>query len=246
MDESAESAEPVAEVKSEDKSEDAEEPAAKKSKTEDEEEVKETEEEKKAKLEAVKLAAEEERKAKEREYPKYKYDHGLLMACGFFDDAYQGAIRRSDLVEILQFSGLGISNMQLTNLLRKCALGHDSISYSKMFSDIPIDFEWERPEGLVLSRSSHKNGAGVAKLDSEKLRETVKELDSVKIEAAKVAGLLQKIKELEEKLNPPVVEEPVAEASETAEPTETDDKMEESESKTEAVKEAEAVEESTE
>merc|ERR1712071_359007 len=299
MDESAESAEPVAEVKSEDKSEDAEEPAAKKSKTEDEEEVKETEEEKKAKLEAVKLAAEEERKAKEREYPKYKYDHGLLMACGFFDDAYQGAIRRSDLVEILQFGGLGISNMQLTNLLRKCALGHDSISYSKMFSDIPIDFEWERPEGLVLSRNSHKNDAGVAELDSqglraqvdasrlatdnargasaayieelervrsklertesdkerqherartniEKLRETVKELDSVKVEAAKVAGLLQKIKELEDKLNPPVVEEPVAEASETAEPTETDDKMEESESKTEAVKEAEAVEGPTE
>ena len=237
-----ESADPVAEVKSEDKSEDAEEPAAKKSKTEEETEVKETEEEKKAKVEAAKLAAEEERKIKEREYPKYKYDHSLLMACGFFDDAYQGAIRRTDLVEILQFGGLGISNMQLTNLLRKCALGHDSISYSKMFSDIPIDFEWERPEGVVLSRNSHRNSAGVAELDSEglraqvdasrlatdnargasaaykeelervrsklertesdkerqherartnieKLRETVKELDSVKVEAAKVGGL---------------------------------------------------------
>merc|ERR1712127_1175493 len=85
-----------------------------------------------------------------------------------------------------------------------------------------------------------------ARTNIEKLKETVKELDSVKVEAAKVAGLLQKIKELEDKLNPPVVEEPVAKASEVVEATETDDKMEESESKTEAVKEAEAVEEPTE
>merc|ERR1712050_617943 len=144
------------------------EPAAKKSKTESEAEVEkpeESEEDKQKRLEEEKLKAEEERKAKEREYPKYKYDHGLLMACGFFDDAYQGAIRRSDLVEILQFGGLGISNMQLTNLLRKCALGHDSISYSKMFSDIPIDFEWDRPD-VVLSRNV-SSGCSVNPLDAD-------------------------------------------------------------------------------
>merc|ERR1712066_1116015 len=153
-----------------DESEENIEPAAKKSKTEeDSTEPEVSEEDAKKKAEEEKLKAEEERKAKEREYPKYKYDHGLLMACGFFDDAYQGAIRRSDLVEILQFGGLGISNMQLTNLLRKCALGHDSISYSKMFCDIPIDFEWERPD-IDLSRNAHQNSSGVGVLDGEGLR----------------------------------------------------------------------------
>ena len=63
---------------------------------------------------------------------------------------------------------------------------------------------------------------------NEKLRETQAELKSAKTEAAKVEGLLAKIKELEEKLNPPKVEE-VAEVVEESVEENTDNKEEKEE-----------------
>merc|ERR1712071_601862 len=56
--------------------------------------------------------------------------------------------------------GLGLSLQEIHNTIRKCSIGDSSLSYTKLFSDLPIEWEWTRPD-IQLTRGAPHGDAPV-------------------------------------------------------------------------------------
>ena len=128
----------------------------------------------------------EPEKPTEPEKPKYRFDSELALAFSFFDDSFNGLFKRSDLEEILMYGNLGLTKQAITDIVvfatKHCHASHrGELCYSKLISEIPIDFEWEN-KPLLVKRLATVDAKSLCSVSDVSLRSRIDNLTTVKEE----------------------------------------------------------------
>lgn len=127
---------------------------------------------------------EEEEKPKEPEKPKFRFDNELALAFSFFDDSFNGLFKQSDLEEVLMYGNLGLTKQHITDIVvfacKHCHASHrGELCYSKLISEIPIDFEWESTP-IIIKRSATVDAKTLCSVSDSHLRAKIDTLTASK------------------------------------------------------------------
>merc|ERR1712038_984915 len=119
----------------------------------------------------------EEEKKEER--PKYKTCRTLMLACGFFDESYNGYFKATDLEDILMFGGLGLTKAYIKKIIKDAEMGREEKNYGRLLSMIPIDYEIKETQ-IVKNSLNCVSSEFCAKLDTDNLRQKMDSLTALK------------------------------------------------------------------